>query len=160
MKCIDITKACISLKPSRLVNIQWLKTAINICHFLQISFFNAAFGFNYFFYPFRYQRRVHSTFDQNFDFKIRREHQKISFERRAYESVDVGSLFWVISHRFDGRQYSGTQRVIDSFDLNSLFYCYFFCFDRIYFIVYAFNFELTYCTHTLSQFSLICEYES
>ena len=27
-------------------------------------------------YPFESQRRVYSTFDQNFDFKIRREHQK------------------------------------------------------------------------------------
>ena len=45
------------------------------------------------------QNRVFSTFDQNFDFKIRREHQKNSYERSAYESVDVRSLFWVISHR-------------------------------------------------------------
>ena len=40
-----------------------------------------------------------STFDQNFDFKIRREHQKNSYERRAYESVDVRSLFRVIPYR-------------------------------------------------------------
>ena len=40
-----------------------------------------------------------STFDQNFDFKLKRDHQKISYERRAYESVDVRNLFWVISHR-------------------------------------------------------------
>ena len=26
------------------------------------------------------------------------EHQKISYERRTYESVDVRKLFWVISH--------------------------------------------------------------
>ena len=25
---------------------------------------------------------------QNFDFKIRRDHEKISYERRVYESVD------------------------------------------------------------------------
>ena len=31
--------------------------------------------------------------------KIRRDHQKNSYERRAYESVDVRSLFCVISHR-------------------------------------------------------------
>ena len=31
-------------------------------------------------------------FDQNFDFKIRREHGKISYERRVYESVDDRSL--------------------------------------------------------------------
>ena len=27
-----------------------------------------------------------------FDFKIKRDHQKKLYERRAYESVDVGSL--------------------------------------------------------------------
>ena len=46
-------------------------------------------------YPFESQRRVFSTFDNSFYFKIRREHQKISYERHAYESVDVRSLFWV-----------------------------------------------------------------
>ena len=41
-----------------------------------------------------------STFDQNSDFKIRMEHQKIfSYKRCAYESVDDRSLFWVIHHR-------------------------------------------------------------
>ena len=49
--------------------------------------------------PFESQGRVFFTFDQNFDFKIRRDHQKNFFEPRAYESVDVRSLFWVISHR-------------------------------------------------------------
>ena len=38
------------------------------------------------------------TFDQNVYFKIRRENQKISYERRAYESVDVRSPFWVLPH--------------------------------------------------------------
>ena len=51
-------------------------------------------------YTFDSERRVFCTFDQNFDFKIRREHQKISYKRRAYESVDVRSLFWIISHGF------------------------------------------------------------
>ena len=41
---------------------------------------------------------IHLT--KNFDFRIRREHQKKSYEHRAYESVDVRSLFWVIPHRF------------------------------------------------------------
>ena len=31
-------------------------------------------------------------FGQNFDFKIRRDYEKISYERRAYESVDDRSL--------------------------------------------------------------------
>ena len=64
-------------------------------------------------YPFESHRRLFSTFDQNFDFKIRWDMaslsylklvmdgsiKKFSYERRAYESVDVRSLFWVISHR-------------------------------------------------------------
>ena len=59
-------------------------------------------------YPFEYQRRV--LFDQNFDFKIWKEHQKISYDRHTYESVDVRSLFWVY-----GKQYSGSQRDIEIF---------------------------------------------
>ena len=31
-------------------------------------------------------------FGQNFDFKIRRKYEKISYERRTYESVDDRSL--------------------------------------------------------------------
>ena len=31
-------------------------------------------------------------FGQNFDFKIRRDHGKISYESRVYESVDERSL--------------------------------------------------------------------
>ena len=50
-------------------------------------------------YPFGSQHRVFSTFDKNFYFKIRRENQKNSYERRAYESVDVRSLFLFIPHR-------------------------------------------------------------
>ena len=39
-------------------------------------------------------------FGQNFDFKIRREHEKKkSHERRAYESVDDRSLSWTISRK-------------------------------------------------------------
>ena len=33
------------------------------------------------------------TYCQNFDFKIRRDHQKISNERRDYESVEEKSLY-------------------------------------------------------------------
>ena len=32
------------------------------------------------------------TYCQNFDSKIRKDHQKISYERRVYESVDYRSL--------------------------------------------------------------------
>ena len=43
---------------------------------------------------------VYSTFDQKFDFKIRRDHpKKKSYEGRVYESVDVRSPFWVIAHK-------------------------------------------------------------
>ena len=47
-----------------------------------------------------------------FYFKIRREHQKIFHQRRAYESVDVRTLFRVI--RVYGKPYSGTQRDINA----------------------------------------------
>ena len=47
-------------------------------------------------YPFVSQRKVFFTIDQNFDFKISREYQKIS---HAYESVDVWRIFWVMLHR-------------------------------------------------------------
>ena len=33
-----------------------------------------------------------TTFTKNFDFILRRDHQKISYERGAYESVDEKSL--------------------------------------------------------------------
>ena len=36
-----------------------------------------------------------ATFDLNFNYEIRRDHRKISCERRAYESVDNGRLSWV-----------------------------------------------------------------
>ena len=35
---------------------------------------------------------VMNSYCQNFDFKIRRDHQKISYERRDYESVGEKSL--------------------------------------------------------------------
>ena len=34
------------------------------------------------------------TYCQNFNFKIRRDQLKISYERRDYESVDEKSLSW------------------------------------------------------------------
>ena len=39
------------------------------------------------------QRPKYRTFDQNFNFNLRRDHQKNSYERRAYESVDEKSLY-------------------------------------------------------------------
>ena len=33
-----------------------------------------------------------APFSRHFDFNLRRDHQKISFERRDYESVDEKSL--------------------------------------------------------------------
>ena len=38
-------------------------------------------------------------FGRNLDFKIRRDHEKISHERRAYESVDDRSLSWAIARK-------------------------------------------------------------
>ena len=37
-------------------------------------------------------RGLGATFDQNFDFKIRRDNKKKSYERRVCESVDDNSL--------------------------------------------------------------------
>ena len=51
-------------------------------------------------YPFESQRRVFSTFDQNFDFKIRRDHQKnFLWAPRLWVGRRYRSLLWVISHR-------------------------------------------------------------
>ena len=36
------------------------------------------------------------TYCQNFDFKIKRDYQKISYERREYESVDEKSLSYTM----------------------------------------------------------------
>ena len=60
-------------------------------------------------------RRVFSTFEKKIDFKIRREHQKISYERRAYESVVVTRLFLVISHKSKESSTEKTQRDIKTF---------------------------------------------
>ena len=42
----------------------------------------------------------YSMFVQNFYFQIRRDHQKISYERCVYESTDIRNLFLVIFHKF------------------------------------------------------------
>ena len=44
--------------------------------------------------PFASQRHLQRTlnFDLNFNFEIRRDHQKNFYERRDYESVDEKSL--------------------------------------------------------------------
>ena len=39
-----------------------------------------------------YYRCVYATYDQNFDFKIRRDNGKNSYQLRVYESVDDNSL--------------------------------------------------------------------
>ena len=67
--------------------------------------------FQIFSYSFGSQRSVFSTFDQIFNWKIRRKHQKIFYECRAYESVDVRILFWVISHRSPGSSTPGLKRI-------------------------------------------------
>ena len=43
--------------------------------------------------PFNAQEYTGVLFHRNFDSILRRDHQKISYERRAYESVDEKSLF-------------------------------------------------------------------
>ena len=49
---------------------------------------------------------------KNFDLKKRRYHQKISYERRAYESVDDRSLLGYIS-KINRKQNSGTNRLMN-----------------------------------------------
>ena len=51
-------------------------------------------------YPFGFHREVYSTFDQNFDFEIRRDHQKNSCERRSAASMSrllltLSAYFWL-----------------------------------------------------------------
>ena len=43
-------------------------------------------------YPFNAQEDTGGPFHQNFNSILRRDHQKNSYERRAYESVDEKSL--------------------------------------------------------------------
>ena len=43
--------------------------------------------------------KMRATFDRNIDFKIRRDDQKKSYERRVYESVDDNSLSKAISQK-------------------------------------------------------------
>ena len=43
-------------------------------------------------YPFAAKRGPGETFGENFDFEIRRDHGKISYDRRVSESVDDKSL--------------------------------------------------------------------
>ena len=42
--------------------------------------------------PFQSQWSLYWTTIQNFNLTLRRDHKKISYERRAYESVDDKSL--------------------------------------------------------------------
>ena len=44
------------------------------------------------FQPFQSQWSLFWTTTKNFNLSLRRDHQKISYERRAYESVDDKSL--------------------------------------------------------------------
>ena len=43
-------------------------------------------------YPICAQRTQYCTFGENFHFNLRRDPQKISYERRDYESVDEKSI--------------------------------------------------------------------
>ena len=42
---------------------------------------------------------------QNFDFKIRRDHQKNSYERRDYESVDENSLLGYVPKNDEKKEF-------------------------------------------------------
>ena len=47
-----------------------------------------------------------ASFSKNFDFNLRRDNQKISYERCDYESVDEKSLSYAVSKN-DGKKNSG-----------------------------------------------------
>ena len=51
------------------------------------------------FQPFMLQRDELVTYCQNFDFKIRRDHKKNSYERRDYESVDGEPILGYMSRK-------------------------------------------------------------
>ena len=44
---------------------------------------------------------------QNLDFNLRRDHQKISYERRDYDSVDEKNLSWAMSRKTKKKKNSG-----------------------------------------------------
>ena len=46
-----------------------------------------------------------APFSIHFDFNLRRDHQKISFERRDYESVDEKSLSYAMSRKTMKKKY-------------------------------------------------------
>ena len=45
------------------------------------------------------------TFNQNFDFNLRKDHQKISYERRNYVSVDDKSLSSALSGKTTKKEF-------------------------------------------------------
>ena len=45
------------------------------------------------------------TYCQNFDFKIRRDHKKNSYERRDYESVDEKSLSFIMCKKATKKEF-------------------------------------------------------
>ena len=47
-----------------------------------------------------------------------RDHEKISYERRAYESVDDRSLSWAISQKTDGIKVLGCNGLMQVLDIN------------------------------------------
>ena len=51
------------------------------------------------FNPFVAYLSLQCTYGQNFDFKIRRDEQIITCERRVYESVDDNSLSYALSQK-------------------------------------------------------------
>ena len=94
-----------------------LEMHLNTKYFLQM-YLNTKYidVFKYFLNTFLYYFQnivlIHSihyklaTFDRNYDFKIRRDDQKISYERRVYESVDDNSLSKAISQKTDEKNKS------------------------------------------------------
>ena len=55
--------------------------------------------------PFKAQEETGVTFHRNFNSMLRRDLQKISYERRAYESVDEKSLSWAMSRKTTKKEF-------------------------------------------------------
>ena len=53
-----------------------------------------------------------TMFTKNFDFNLKRDHQKISYKRRAYESVDEKKLSYAMSQKNDEKKNSGGKVLI------------------------------------------------
>ena len=82
-----------------------------------------------------------ALFSKNFNFNIKRDQQKISYERRVYESVDEKSLSLAMSRKTAKNKNSGVLRLIFVFCFNGSKLVNYYLSDRKYLIFYKDNIE-------------------